>query len=62
MPSITPSPTPRTRDAALALVDGCPGCVRNVEPPKMASRVGGAWRCFYDCSSCGNAWTTDWRD
>lgn len=48
--------------SAMSNVDGCPECVRNVEPPRSAVPVDQGWRCAYLCSSCGHAWTTDWRE
>jgi hypothetical protein len=47
-------------EEALGLADGCPNCVRNVEPPRSAVPVSNGWRCAYLCVDCGHAWTTDW--
>lgn len=47
---------------SLAPVDGCPGCVANVEPARTATRLFDAVRCSYKCSDCGFAWVTEWKD
>lgn len=42
------------------MIDGCPECVLNTEPPRSSTLLDGAVRCAYLCSDCGHAWTTDW--
>jgi hypothetical protein len=49
-------------DSAMSLIDGCPECVHNTEPPKSAARVADGWFTAYSCSDCGHAWTTSWKD
>lgn len=46
----------------MSLIDGCPACVLNTEPPRSTVRLEQGWRCAYLCTDCGHAWTTDWRD
>lgn len=48
-------------DLAAGPVDGCPGCVVNVEPPRSTVPVTTGIRCSYVCTDCGHAWTTNWR-
>lgn len=45
-----------------ALVDGCPECVVNVEPPRSVTTLAGYTHATYLCTDCGHAWTTDWRN
>lgn len=63
---ILPAPTdeapPPVSIAPLSAVDGCPGCVSNVEPPTSTVALDQGYRNAYLCSDCGHAWTTDWRD
>jgi hypothetical protein len=46
----------------MSLIDGCPGCVLNTEPPVAASESASGWTCDYVCTDCGHAWTTEWRN
>lgn len=46
----------------MSLVDGCPNCVINTEPPTSAAAACEGWACTYRCADCGHAWTTNWRD
>lgn len=53
---------PAVHAGHMALVDGCPECVSNTEPPQSVETVRNAVHAAYQCSDCGHAWTTDWRD
>ena len=47
---------------AMTYIDGCPNCVTNTEAPKSAIVLDLGYRTAYECSDCGHAWTTDWRE
>lgn len=41
-------------------VDGCPGCVVNVEPPADVLRLERGCLADYRCTDCGHEWSTSW--
>ena len=41
-------------------VDGCGGCVTNVEPPEHVERRPDGCSAYYRCNDCGHEWTTAW--
>jgi hypothetical protein len=45
----------------LPLIDGCPQACGNTETPRDTAPVPDAIMASYLCSSCGHAWSTDWR-
>ena len=65
MSTIVPEPTP-TQDGGRGAgcvdphVDGCPGCVTNVEPPTALVRYADRCDGSYRCSDCGHTWETSW--
>lgn len=56
----TLQPTPDTPTDPWALVDGCPECVANVEPPWFVTTVELSYLCAYHCTDCGHSWSTSW--
>jgi hypothetical protein len=62
MASMPAADTNRAHPPEMSLADACPSCVLNLEPPRSAARIPGGWTAAYLCSSCGHAWTTDWKD
>jgi hypothetical protein len=52
----TPPDLPESR------VDGCPGCVQNVELPNSTTPTTDGFSATYLCADCGHAWTTSWKD
>lgn len=44
----------------MSMVDGCPNCVSNVEPPFSYHELETGWSCSYICRDCSHIWTTDW--
>jgi hypothetical protein len=59
------APLPVAREAhasTMSLIDGCPECIHNTEPPKSAVRAANGWLTAYVCSDCGHAWATSWKD
>lgn len=62
MASMPADQSTRPHPPEMALADGCPSCVINLEPPRSSARFPGGWTAAYLCTSCGHAWTTDWKD
>lgn len=57
----TVEPCADTTPDPWALVDGCPSCVVNVEPPWWVTRRDdGGHLCAYSCTDCGHNWSTNW--
>lgn len=58
--SIMPLPTDPSSTCTDPHVDGCGGCVTNVEPPEHVERRPDGCSAYYRCSDCGHEWTTSW--
>lgn len=56
------TPCARSAQQPQALVDACPECCINVEPPSSVYATDTGWLTNHVCVDCGHAWSTNWKD